>query len=179
MKKPGGTSEWAKCLESSGAKKKNDNVVFILNSKGNTLYFSKSGKFQYTFTSSPGTANQMGNWRCNGTNGYLINMDNGDRWDGTKWIEGSQNSGGGGHNGGGNGLSGHYHDCPTGTYTQGCKSEIIRKVQGCLNIKDDSLFGPKTQGALESKGFKNGFTDADVTKLCSNKPEENKPEEEP
>jgi hypothetical protein len=93
-----GLPEWAKCLESSGAKKKNDNVVSIVNSKGNTLYFSKSGKFQYTFTSKPGTANQMGNWRCNGTNGYLINMDNGDRWDGTKWIEGSQNTGGGGGN---------------------------------------------------------------------------------
>jgi hypothetical protein len=92
-----GLPEWAKCLESSGAKKKNDNVVSIVNSKGNTLYFSKSGKFQYTFTSKPGTANQMGNWRCNGTNGYLINMDNGDRWDGTKWIEGSQNNGGGGN----------------------------------------------------------------------------------
>jgi hypothetical protein len=90
-----GFPEWAKCLESSGAKKKNDNVVFIVNSKGNTLYFSKSGKFQYTFTSKPGEPNQMGNWRCNGTNGYLINMDNGDRWDGTKWIEGSQNNGGG------------------------------------------------------------------------------------
>jgi hypothetical protein len=74
--------------------------------------------------------------------------------------------------GGGNGISGKYHDCPTGPYTQGCKSEVIRKVQGCIGVKDDSFFGPKTQGALESKGFKNGFTDADVTKLCVNKPEE-------
>ena len=59
-----------------------------------------------------------------------------------------------------------YHDCPTGPYTQGCKSEVIRQVQKCIGVKDDSFFGPKTQGALESKGFKNGFTDADVTKLC-------------
>lgn len=58
-----------------------------------------------------------------------------------------------------------FKDCK-GTYTQGCKSEVIRKVQGCLNVKPDGLFGPKTQGALESKGFKNGFTDVDVDKLC-------------
>jgi hypothetical protein len=58
-----------------------------------------------------------------------------------------------------------FKDCK-GTYTQGCKSEVIRKVQGCLNIKPDGLFGPKTQGALESKGYKTGFTDADVDKLC-------------
>jgi hypothetical protein len=58
-----------------------------------------------------------------------------------------------------------YKDC-TGTYTQGCKSDVIKKVQGCLNVKTDGLFGPITQGALESKGFKNGFTDADVEKLC-------------
>ena len=164
-----GLPNWAKCLESSGVKRKNDNVVSFKNNKGNTLYFSKSGKFQYTFTSKPGTANQIGKWRCNGTNGYLVDMDNGDRWDGTKWIEGSQNNSGGGGNGstgGGSRVSGKYHDCPTGPYTQGCKSEVIRKVQGCLNVKTDGLFGPKTQGALESKGFKKGFTDADITKLC-------------
>lgn len=67
--------------------------------------------------------------------------------------------------GGGGGTKPKFRDCK-GTYTQGCKSEVIRKVQGCLNVKPDGLFGPKTQGALESKGFKNGFTDADVDKLC-------------
>jgi hypothetical protein len=59
-----------------------------------------------------------------------------------------------------------YKDCPTGPYTQGCKSEVIRKVQGCLNLKTDGAFGPLTQAALEAKGFKTGFTDADVDKLC-------------
>ena len=70
-----------------------------------------------------------------------------------------------GGGGGGGETTPKFKDCK-GTYTQGCKSEVIRKVQGCLNVKPDSLFGPKTQGALESKGFKNGFTDADVDKLC-------------
>ena len=76
---------------------------------------------------------------------------------------------------GGGRVSRRYHDCPTGPYTQGCRSEVVRKVQKCIGVKDDSLFGPITQGALESKGFKNGFTDADVSKLCSNDSEENKP----
>jgi len=70
-----------------------------------------------------------------------------------------------GGGGGGGKTTPKFKNC-TGTYTQGCKSEVIRKVQGCLNIKQDGLFGPKTQGALESKGYKNGFTDADVDKLC-------------
>jgi hypothetical protein len=72
---------------------------------------------------------------------------------------------GGGGGGGGGKTTPKFKNC-TGTYTQGCKSEVIRKVQGCLNIKPDGLFGPKTQGALESKGYKTGFTDADVDKLC-------------
>ena len=67
--------------------------------------------------------------------------------------------------GGGKKPAPKFKDCK-GTYTLGCKSEVIKKVQGCLNIKTDGLFGQKTQGALESKGFKNGFTDKDVDKLC-------------
>jgi hypothetical protein len=70
-----------------------------------------------------------------------------------------------GGGGGGGETTPKFTDCK-GTYTQGCKSEVIRKVQGCLNVKPDSLFGPKTQAALEAKDFKNGFTDADVDKLC-------------
>ena len=70
-----------------------------------------------------------------------------------------------GGGGGGGKTTPKFKDC-TGTYTQGCKSDVIKKVQGCLNVKPDGLFGPKTQGALESKGYKNGFTDADVDKLC-------------
>jgi hypothetical protein len=82
---------WAKCLKQYNPKKKNENVVSIVNAKGNTLYFSKSGKFQYVFTSKPGEPNQTGKWSCNGTQ-YLINMDNGDKWDGTKWISNNSSS---------------------------------------------------------------------------------------
>ncbi len=62
-------------------------------------------------------------------------------------------------------TGGSYKAC-TGTYTQGCKSEAIKKVQGCLGLVADGKFGPKTQKALTAKGFTGGFTDADVDKIC-------------
>jgi hypothetical protein len=109
----------------------------------------------------------MGNWRCNGTNGYLINMDNGDRWDGTKWIEGSQNSGGGGGNTG----SGRYRNCDKESkYTKGCKTSPdgdIGKVQACLGgLVQDGKFWVKTEAALKNAGYPNGFTKKDIDVIC-------------
>jgi hypothetical protein len=60
--------------------------------------------------------------------------------------------------------SGGYKPC-SGTYSKGCKSDVIAKVQGCLGLVTDGKFGPKTQAALSGKGFTT-FTDADVTKIC-------------
>lgn len=65
-----------------------------------------------------------------------------------------------------------YTPC-TGTYTQNCKSEKIREVQRCLGMPpkyQTGNFGPITFGYLErqGKGFQNGFTDADVSKICGN-----------
>lgn len=71
---------------------------------------------------------------------------------------------GGASSGGG---TGGYKDC-AGSYSKGCKSEAIKKVQGCLGLVTDGKFGPKTEAALKSKGF-TSFTDADVDKIC-NKP---------
>ena len=59
-----------------------------------------------------------------------------------------------------------YKPCK-GTYTKGCKADAIMQIQGCLSLVPDGKFGPKTQAALESKGYKNGFTDADITKICN------------
>jgi hypothetical protein len=71
----------------------------------------------------------------------------------------------GGNTGGGTGGSGGYKDC-SGSYSFGCKSEVIRKVQGCLGgLTTDGKFGPNTQKALKAKGF-DSFTDADVDKIC-------------
>jgi hypothetical protein len=69
--------------------------------------------------------------------------------------------GGGSKKGGG---TGGYKSC-SGTYSKGCKSDVIAKVQGCLGLATDGKFGPKTQSALSGKGFTT-FTDADVTKIC-------------
>lgn len=68
--------------------------------------------------------------------------------------------------GGGQGISrSRFTDC-TGTYSVGCKSEVIRKVQGCLGITADSLFGSQTKNAVNSKIGKTSFTDADVNTIC-------------
>ena len=67
-----------------------------------------------------------------------------------------------------------YIDC-VGTYQKGCKSDVIEKVQGCLNddkkldlnpkLVTDGKFGSKTKAALVQKGFST-FTDSDVEKIC-------------
>jgi hypothetical protein len=66
-----------------------------------------------------------------------------------------------------------YTDCTgKGTYKRGCKTSptgVIGQVQACLGLTQDGRFWDKTQNALISKGFPNGFTDADVTKICAPK----------
>ena len=67
--------------------------------------------------------------------------------------------------GGAGGGTGGYKDC-SGSYSYGCKSEAIRKVQGCLGgLTTDGKFGPNTQRELRKKGYES-FTDADVDKIC-------------
>jgi hypothetical protein len=61
---------------------------------------------------------------------------------------------------------GGYKPC-SGTYTYGCKSEAISKVQACIGgLTPDGKFGPKTKKALAAKGV-TSFTDADITKICT------------
>jgi hypothetical protein len=64
-------------------------------------------------------------------------------------------------------IKSSYKPC-SGTYSYGCKSNVIGKVQGCLGLVPDGKFGKKTKAALASKGF-TSFTDADVTKICASK----------
>lgn len=73
----------------------------------------------------------------------------------------------GGKSGGGGGTGSGYKSC-SGSYSRGCKSDAIAKVQGCLGLVTDGKFGPKTEAALKAKGF-SSFTDAEVDKIC-NKP---------
>jgi hypothetical protein len=61
-----------------------------------------------------------------------------------------------------------YKPC-SGTYTQGCYSDVIKQVQGCLGgLVADGKFGPKTNEKLKSAGFSSGFSDNDVDKICDN-----------
>jgi len=76
--------------------------------------------------------------------------------DGKKTDNGKKKVGGGGGTG--------YKPC-SGTYSFGCKSDVIAKVQACIGTVADGKFGPKTKAALASKGF-SSFTDADVEKIC-------------
>jgi len=63
-----------------------------------------------------------------------------------------------------------YRSCPeTLPIAKFCKNETIKKVQGCLGITADGLFGPKTQGALESKGVDGtSITQQTIDKVCNN-----------
>jgi len=64
-----------------------------------------------------------------------------------------------------------------GTYRLYCKSPKIGEVQACLGgLKVDNAFGPLTAAKLKEKGFGESFKDADISKICSKKPVENKPE---
>jgi hypothetical protein len=68
--------------------------------------------------------------------------------------------------------SNRYHVC-TGTYTKGCKTNTtgaIGQVQQCLGLVVDGKFWDKTQVALVSKGFANGFRDSDITTICGGTP---------
>jgi hypothetical protein len=88
--------------------------------------------------------------------------------------EQQKKTGGGGSGKGGGSKTGGYKPC-SGTYSKGCKSDTIAKVQGCLGLVTDGKFGPKTLAALSGKGFTT-FTDTDVTKICQSKPTEVEPE---
>ena len=62
-----------------------------------------------------------------------------------------------------------YKEC-TKFYVKGCKSDVIKKVQGCLGgLAQDGKFGPKTEARLEEKfpDLGGGFRDNEVDKICS------------
>jgi hypothetical protein len=70
-----------------------------------------------------------------------------------------------------------YRDCGEGPFTKGCRTTPegpIGQVQACLKLVQDGKFWNKTQAALVSKGYPNGFTKEDVKTICGNqtKPEE-------
>jgi len=56
-------------------------------------------------------------------------------------------------------------------YSRGCKETDpngpLHKVQGCIGVKSDGLFGGKTEAALLSKTQSKSFMAKDVDKICS------------
>jgi hypothetical protein len=69
-----------------------------------------------------------------------------------------------------------FKEC-TGTYVRGCKSDVIKKVQGCINSKlfsadttnklvEDGMMGKKTENAIIKLLGKYSFTDSEVNFLC-------------
>lgn len=74
-----------------------------------------------------------------------------------------------------------YKPCE-GFYQKGCFSEVIGKVQGCLNkipnsklpeLKADKKFGPKTEEKLKElfPDLVGGFRDSEVEKVCASSTE--------
>lgn len=80
---------------------------------------------------------------------------------------------GGGTGGGGTTGGGTTWKSCSGTYTIGCKSPNITRMQECLkkqgfyNYRVDDKFGSKTQTAVKNALGKTSFTDSDITTFCA------------
>jgi hypothetical protein len=77
---------------------------------------------------------------------------------------------GGGGDGGGGGSTSKWRVCAD-PYSRGCKETNpdgpLHKVQSCIGVKSDGLFGPKTESALFSKTDSKTFMSKDVNTICS------------
>lgn len=128
----------------------------------------------YTYFRNDGTAKNgqfEGTWECDGEK-LVITFDGQEYYPIKGAVKPQEDNTGGGVVTGGGVSDKATTEAPTyracsGTYNKGCKSDVIRKVQGCLNIKMDGLFGPKTEAAVQAKLGNLIFTDADVDKICN------------
>ena len=90
-----------------------------------------------------------------------------------KYKNWSTNTGGGTNTGSGGTNTGSGWDTTcdgeSKPFKKGCKSETIKKVQGCLGYTGkllDGKFGSGTEGRVQAKIGKTSFTNADIDKLC-------------
>ena len=51
--------------------------------------------------------------------------------------------------------------------TYGCKSSYIKRVQKCLGLAEDGIWGPNTNKKLSDLGYAAGFDNVDVNLICS------------
>lgn len=73
------------------------------------------------------------------------------------------------NDGGGGSSTSSYRDCEEEELqTYGCKSSLIEKVQECLGVVVDGMWGPKTNTALTANAakFTAGFTEEDIDEIC-------------
>lgn len=60
-----------------------------------------------------------------------------------------------------------YRDCSTTeVISLGCKSDKIRKLQGCIGVTVDGAWGPKTQARMEQLGLGSGILVSDIDQIC-------------
>lgn len=60
-----------------------------------------------------------------------------------------------------------YRDCSTAeVISLGCKSDKIRKLQGCIGVEVDGAWGPKTQARMEQLGLGSGILVSDIDQIC-------------
>lgn len=75
---------------------------------------------------------------------------------------------GGGNTGGGNTGGSSFKNCEGRDFqTYGCKSSYIKRVQKCLGLVADGMWGPKTNQRLSDLGYAAGFDNVDVDLICS------------
>lgn len=81
---------------------------------------------------------------------------------------GGGNTGGGNKGGGNKGGGSSFKDCEGRDFqTYGCKSSYIKRVQKCLGLVDDGMWGLKTNQRLSDLGYAAGFDNVDVDLICS------------
>lgn len=61
-----------------------------------------------------------------------------------------------------------YIVCNNFPYALYCKSDDIRKVQGCLNVTTDGALGPNTKASIEKAGYSVPLTKSDFDKIMAN-----------
>lgn len=65
-----------------------------------------------------------------------------------------------------------FRDC-TGqeVITMGCKSSDVKRLQGCIGVEDDGVWGPDTQARMVELGLGQGISVSDIDQICKTQDE--------
>ena len=65
-------------------------------------------------------------------------------------------------------VPGKWKDCENKDFqTYGCKSSYIKRVQECLGLTADGIWGKNTNARLNNLGYGSGFANGDVDTICA------------